>query len=102
MSTLKVGSRRSLRSAGMTREGSALNHNAGVAQVLVAVDEIDLTHRDQPTALMPYETVATPTGQGARPVNAEFADQEVRPHHAHVIQALIGGRGHKHLNVANH
>src|SRR4051794_4756225 len=40
-----------------------LDHDARIAQVLIAIDQVDLTHRDQPAAAVLNEAMAAPAGQ---------------------------------------
>src|SRR5713101_1792342 len=76
----------------------SLEHDAGIAQVLVAVDEIDLPDLDLPAVLFTlHKTVAAPARQQSRAVDAELADEEIRAHHAGV--ALLGG---ERLDVGDH
>ena len=48
------------RSCGLRSTG--LNHDARVAQVLIAVDQIDLPHLDEPAPVMLHEAMAAPAG----------------------------------------
>src|SRR6266849_237851 len=76
----------------------SLDYDAGIAQVLVAVDEIDLPDLDFPAVIFILrKTVAAPARQKPRAVDAELADEEIRAHHAH--RARTGG---EHLDVGDH
>src|SRR6516162_7550214 len=57
----------------------ASNDDAGVAQILIAVDQVDLPHSNQPALVFADEAVGAPAREKARPVNPELADQEIRP-----------------------
>src|SRR5262249_49693493 len=57
-------------------------HNAGIAKILVAVDQVDLPHLDLPAIRRAHEAMAAPAGEEPRPVHPELADQEIRAHHA--------------------
>src|SRR4029453_253566 len=72
-------------------------HDAGIAQILIAVDQVDLAYLDFPAMRGAHEAVAAPAGEESRPVHAELADQEVRADHA-------GGArvGFEHLDVGDH
>ena len=57
------------------RHARSLEHDAGIAQVLVAVDQVDLPDLDFPASVALDEAVAAPARQEARAVDAELADQ---------------------------
>src|SRR6202040_1174534 len=71
--------------------------NAGIAQVAVAVDEIDLPDLNFPTPRALEEAVAAPTRQKSRPVHAKLADQEIGADHAD--GALAGG---EYFDIRDH
>src|SRR5262249_6276895 len=71
--------------------------NAGIAQVAVAVDEVDLPDLDFPTPRALDEAVAAPTRQKSRPVHAKLADQEIGADHAHGV--LAGG---EYFDIRDH
>src|SRR5262249_21431804 len=75
----------------------SLDHDAGIAQVLVAVDQVDLAYLDFPAVRGFGEAMAAPAREVARAVDAEFADQQVGAHHARV--ALLGG---EYLDIRDH
>ncbi len=77
---------------------SSSQHDAGIAQVLVAVNQVDLAHLDLPASRALDEAVSAPAREVARAVDAELADQVVRAHHAGgtVVLRL------EHLDVADH
>src|SRR6266700_317177 len=54
-----------------------LENDARVAQVLVAVDEVDLPHLDFPARLRLHEAVTAPAGEEAGAVHSKFADQKI-------------------------
>src|SRR5262245_5617170 len=72
-------------------------HDAGIAQILVAVDQVDLPHLDFPAMRGAHEAMTAPAGEESRPVHAELADQEIRADHA-------GGArvGLEHFDVRDH
>src|SRR5262245_47450577 len=57
-------------------------HDAGIAQILIAVDQVHLPHLDLPAMCGAHEPMATPTREESRAVHAELADQEIRADHA--------------------
>src|SRR5262249_9126528 len=83
--------------SGIAAMDCPLEHDAGVAQVLVAVDQIDLPYLDQPALGALDEAVAAPAREIARAVDAKLADQEIRAHHAGLF---VGGR--EYLDVRHH
>src|SRR5262249_39753921 len=72
-------------------------HDAWIAQILIAVDQVDLPHLDFPAMGGAHEAMAAPAGEESRPVHAELADQEIRADHA-------GGAriGFEHFDVRDH
>ena len=54
-----------------------LEHEAEIAEVLIAINQIDLLHRDLPRLISPRQTMAAPTGERAGLASAEFRDQQV-------------------------
>src|ERR1041385_3498513 len=79
------------------RSASALQDDARVADALIAVQQIDLFCGDFPNAVVLPETVTLPAGQDANLTIPEFADGEVRPHHA-----LVGAGAPEDLDVRDH
>src|SRR5262249_57356126 len=61
---------------------SRSEHDAGIAQVAVAVDQVDLPDLDFPTARALHEAVAAPTRYEARPVHAQLADPGTAASHS--------------------
>src|SRR5262245_7262973 len=72
-------------------------HDAGIAQILDAVDQVDLPHMYLPTIRRAHEAMAAPAGEESRPVHAELADQEIRADHAGGA-----GVGLEHFDVRDH
>src|SRR5215475_1026457 len=72
-------------------------HDAGIAQILVAVDQVDLPHLDFPAMRGAHEAMAAPAREITRAIHAELADQEIRADHA-------GGAcvGFEHFDVRDH
>src|SRR4029453_2178601 len=72
-------------------------YDAGIAQVLVAVDQVDLPHLDFPAVRRAHEAMAAPAGEIPSPVHAELADQENRADH-------VGGAhiGFEYFDVRDH
>src|SRR6266850_3264288 len=56
---------------------------AGIAQGLIAVDEVELLGLDLPADLAAAQAVAAPGGEQARLPGAEFRDQQIGAHHDH-------------------
>src|SRR5262245_2762700 len=77
-----AGSSPPQRTALVAMSDTRSEHNAGIAQILVAVDQVDLPHLDLPAMRRAYEAMAAPAGEESRPVHAELADQEIRADHA--------------------
>src|SRR5712691_2775671 len=73
-----------------------LKNDTRVADALIAFDEVDLLGGDLPAAVGLREAVTRPAAQETRLVAPEFVDQEIGPHHAHVI--AVGG---EHLHVGD-
>src|SRR6516225_10709405 len=61
--------------------------NAGIAQVAVAVDQVDLANLDLPAIRALHEAVAAPAREESRPVHAKLVDQEIRADHARGIRS---------------
>src|SRR5262245_21883311 len=72
-------------------------HDAGIAQILIAIDQVDLPHLDFPVVCRAHEAMAAPAGEIPSPVHAELADQEIRADH-------VGGAhiGFEHFDVRAH
>src|SRR6478735_6611496 len=75
----------------------ASEHDAGIAQVLVAVDQVDLPDADFPTVCRAHQAMPAPARQKSRSVHAKLADQEIRADHAD--RTLIGG---ERLDIRDH
>src|SRR5213080_1385208 len=80
----------------MVPPGFSLEQDARVAQMLVAVDEIELLRLDLPADLAPAQAMAAPSGERARLPGAEFRDQQIRAHHDH--RALLRA---EHLHISD-
>src|ERR1700730_6862809 len=74
--------------------GMPLQHDAQIAQALVAFQQVDLLHGDQPAAVVADEAVAGPAGERAHLLVPELADQKIGPHHAGIVAT-----GREHLDV---
>src|SRR5579871_1385554 len=72
-------------------------NDAGIADALVAVQQVDLLGRYLPHAIALAETVPCPPGEDTRVSIPEFTDGEVRPDHA-----LILALAPEDLDVGNH
>ena len=83
--------------SGAATSAVASEHDAGIAQVLVAVDQVDLSDLDVPAVRGSYQAMPAPARQKARAVHAKLADQEIRTDHADC--ALIGG---ERLDIRDH
>src|SRR3974390_2539210 len=92
ISRLSLGRRR-LRAA----SPPPLNDDTGIAQVLIAVDQVDLPEADLPAGAVAHEAGTAPAGEETGSIHPELADEEVRAHHAHA--ALIGS---EYLDVRDH
>src|SRR4029450_11196733 len=66
---------------------------ARIAEVLVALEQVDLLRDDFPAGTPLPQPVAAPAGQDAGFIAPEFADQEIRAHHVNVLV-----RGRKYLD----
>src|SRR5215471_11388115 len=78
------------------REAFGLQNDAGIADALIALDQVDLLGDYFPLAIDLSEAVAGPAAQEAGLVAPELMDQEIGPHHADVV--VVGG---KHLHVGD-
>src|SRR5215470_9067360 len=72
-------------------------HDAGVAQILIAVDQVDLPYLDFPVVGRAHEAMAAPAGKEPRPVHAKLADEKIRADHAGGA-----GIGLEHFDVRDH
>src|SRR6201982_3256688 len=68
--------------AAWRRQAGSLENNAGIAQIAVAIDQVDLPHLNLPAIRGLHEPVSAPARQESRPIDAELADQEVGADHA--------------------
>src|ERR1700733_12384700 len=59
--------------------------NAWIADTLIAVDQVDLLGLYFPGAGVADDAMPGPAGEPSGLVAPEFADQEIRPHHARVV-----------------
>ena len=62
-----------------TLQTTVLNHDARVAQVLIAVDQVDLPHRDQPAAIRADEAMAVYLLDGLLPAAGTICPVDARP-----------------------
>src|SRR5688572_13368321 len=73
------------------------DHDARITQVLIAIDQVDLAHLDFPFAGTFGKAMAAPARQETHAVRTEFADQEIRAHHAFACACR-----RKHLHIGDH
>src|SRR5580704_11784057 len=59
--------------------------DAWIADALVAIDEVDLLGLDLPAGAVAHHAMSRPAGEHSGFVAPEFADQEIRSHHAAVV-----------------
>src|ERR1051325_4155121 len=67
------------------RAGTGLQDYARIADALIAFQEVDLLGLNLPGVAVTLEAVSRPARQDAGLVAPEFADEKIRPQHAHVV-----------------
>src|SRR5580692_5181411 len=65
--------------------GGLLEDDAWIADALVAIDQVDLLGLDLPAGAVAHHAMPGPAGEHSGLIAPEFADQEIRPHHARVL-----------------
>src|ERR1700730_11475075 len=65
--------------------GGLLEDDAWIADALVAIDQVDLLGFDLPAGAVAPHAGSRPPGENPGLIAPEFADQEVRAHHAHIV-----------------